>query len=83
MTDNLDQHATLQDLAIKYQISAETVRRKVRDGAWPCVRIGRLYRFSPEQQAEIDRLLAEPGPYAFDPNRIRRALEALGDEPIV
>lgn len=83
MADPDAQYATAQDLAGKYQISVNTVRRKVQDGAWPCVRIGRLYRFSPEHQVEIERLIAEPEPYAFDPNRIRRALEGLGDDPIV
>lgn len=46
-------YATAQEMAAKYKISTDTVRRKVNTGAWPCDQIGRLYRFSPEQQRGI------------------------------
>lgn len=53
-------YATTQDMAAKYRIADETVRRKVQIGEWPCDRIGRLYRFSPEQQDEIARIVSSP-----------------------
>lgn len=69
-------------MAFKYQISTETVRRKVRDGTWPCVRIGRLYRFSLEQQAEIDQLIDSPPRNPLDRNWIAQALKQLGGHPL-
>ncbi len=42
-------YATTQEMAAKYRLSDHTVQHKVLDGAWPCDRIGRLYRFSPAQ----------------------------------
>ena len=48
--------ATPDDLARTYKISAETVRVKVRSGEWPASRFGRLIRFSPEHQAEIEEM---------------------------
>lgn len=50
MTRQSETYATAQDMAAKYKITPDTVRRKVMDGSWPCDRIGRLYRFSPAQQ---------------------------------
>jgi hypothetical protein len=50
-------YATAQEMAAKYRIGADTVRRRVQSGAWPCDRIGRLYRFSPAQQDEIAQMV--------------------------
>jgi hypothetical protein len=80
MADSRVQHATAQDLASKYQISVDTVRRKVQDGSWPCVRIGRLYRFSPEHQAEIDRLIESPPRSPLNRSWIAKALQSLANE---
>lgn len=46
-------YATTADLAEQYRITEETVRSRVRSGEWPADRIGRLIRFSPEQQDQI------------------------------
>lgn len=82
MTDGQTQFATAKDLANKYQISETTVRRKVQDGMWPCMRIGRLYRFSPEHQTEIEQLIDSPPHSPLDRNWIAQALQQLGDGPI-
>lgn len=70
-------YATPQEMAAKYKLSDHTVRRKVMDGAWPCDRIGRLYRFSPAQQDEIAQLVAGKKPPAYDKDRINEALRIL------
>ena len=37
-----ESYATTQDMATKYRIGDDTVRRKAQTGEWPCDRIGRL-----------------------------------------
>lgn len=49
--------ATVNDLAELYKLHPNTVRNKARSEEWPSERIGKVYRFSPEQQAEIDRII--------------------------
>lgn len=74
----LDQmYMTAQEVAAKYRISTETVRRKASTGEWPCDRIGRLYRFSPAQQDKISQLVAAGRRRAYDANRIAAALRKL------
>lgn len=68
---------TVQDMALKYRISEDSVRRKVKSGAWPCDRIGRLYRFSPEQQEQINQIVAGNTDTGLDKNRIAEALRKL------
>lgn len=68
---------SLQDMAKKYRLSDDTVRRKVKDGAWPADRIGRLYRFSPEQQEEIAEIVSGKRDSGYDKNRIAEALRKL------
>lgn len=53
--------ATVNDQAEKYSVSPDVVYRKVDAGTWPASRIGRLIRFSPDQQDEIERLVTNAG----------------------
>lgn len=69
--------ATAQDMAAKYRIGVDTVRRKVQTGEWPGSRIGRLYRFSPDQQDEIAQIIAGTKQAGFDKDRIAEALRKL------
>jgi hypothetical protein len=70
-------YATAQDMAAKYKLSNHTVRRKAQTGEWPCGRIGRLYRFSPEQQEEIAQIIAGTQRGGYDKDRINAALRKL------
>jgi len=70
-------YATTQDMAAKYRIGDDTVRRKAQTGEWPCDRIGRLYRFSPDQQDEIAQIVAGDKPGGYDKDRIAAALRKL------
>lgn len=72
-------YATAQDLAAKYGIADDTVRRKVLAGEWPCDRIGRLYRFSSEQQDEIAQLIAGTRRPGYNQDRIAAALRKLNE----
>lgn len=77
MTRLSESYATTQDMAARYRIADDTVRRKANSGEWPCDRIGRLYRFSPEQQEEIALIVSGDKDGGFDKNRIAAALNAL------
>lgn len=68
---------TVQDMARRYRISEDSVRRKVKNDEWPCDRIGRLYRFSPEQQEQIQQIVAGNTDTGLDKNRIAEALRKL------
>ena len=70
-------YLTAQEMAAKYKIAPDTVRRRVADGSWPCDRIGRLYRFSPEQQDEIAQIVAHHPRPSYDKDRINAALRML------
>lgn len=70
-------YATTQDMAVKYRIGDDTVRRKAQNGEWPCDRIGRLYRFSPDQQDEIAQIVAGARSGGYDKDRIAAALRKL------
>lgn len=72
-----DAYATAQEMAAKYRIGADTVRRKAQTGEWPCDRIGRLYRFSPAQQDEIAQIVAGTKQGGYDNDRIAAALRNL------
>ena len=72
-----ESHATTQDMASRYQIGDDTVRRKAQTGEWPCDRIGRLYRFSPGQQDEIAQIVAGTKRGGYDKDRIAAALRKL------
>ena len=77
MTRISESYATTQDMAAKYRIGDDTVRRKAQTGEWPCDRIGRLYRFSPAQQDEIAQIVAGDKPGGYDKDRIAAALRKL------
>lgn len=77
MTRRSEQRLTAQDMASIYKISTATVRAKVRSGQWPGERIGRLYRFSPDQQDDIAQIVAGNKPEEYDPKRIAAALRKL------
>lgn len=71
-------YVTTQDMAAKYRLSDHTVRRKAQTGKWPCDRVGRLYRFSPDQQDEIAHIVAGPPRHGgYDKNLIAAALRKL------
>lgn len=72
-----ESYATTQDMAAKYRIADDTVRRKASSGEWPCDRIGRLYRFSPAHQDEIAQIIAGTQRGGYDKNRINAALRKL------
>lgn len=77
MTRRTESYATAQDMAAKYRIGADTVRSKVQTGEWPCDRIGRLYRFSPDQQDQIAQIVAGTVRGGYDKDRIAEALRKL------
>lgn len=72
-------YATPADLAARYQISVDTVRARVnaKTDPWPSSRLGRLIRFSPEQQDEIARRIAVEKAPARRASRIQAAFDAL------
>jgi len=72
-----ESYATTQDMASRYRIGDDTVRRKAQTGEWPCDRIGRLYRFSPGQQDEIAQIVAGTKRGGYDKDRIAAALRKL------
>jgi hypothetical protein len=77
MARHTESYATTQDMAAKYRIGDDTVRRKAQTGEWPCDRIGRLYRFSPSQQDEIAQIVAGTKQGGYDKDRIAEALLKL------
>lgn len=79
MAHSSESYATAQEMAAKYRIGADTVRRKAQTGEWPCDRIGRLYRFSPAQQDEIAQIVAGTQRGGYDKDRIAAALRKLRD----
>jgi len=72
-----ESYATTQDMAARFNIGSDTVRRKAQSGEWPCDRIGRLYRFSPAQQDEIAQIVAGTKRGGYDKDRIAAALRKL------
>ena len=72
-----ESYATTQDMSDRYRIGDDTVRRKAQTGEWPSDRIGRLYRFSPNQQDEIAQIVAGTQRGGYDKDRIAAALRKL------
>ncbi|MDI3331445.1 MAG: helix-turn-helix domain-containing protein [Micrococcus sp.] len=69
---------SVADMAEHYAVSADVVYRKVETGEWPASRIGRMIRFSPDQQDEIERLVVSAGArQAPKKDRITEALLKL------
>jgi len=50
---------TAAEVAAKLKVSTETVYRMCKSGKWQATKIGRLYRFTPEQYESIT---AAPAP---------------------
>ncbi|MGH8867116.1 MAG: hypothetical protein ACRDYU_03860 [Actinomycetes bacterium] len=48
------------DLAAKFGISPETVRRRVASRAWPSTRFGKKLQFSPAQVRQIEKICERP-----------------------
>lgn len=75
---------TADELAARLRVSTEHVYRQCRGQTpkWPCYRIGRALRFSPEHVAQIEQLLEAPRPRraprtSTKNNDVARALNAL------
>lgn len=64
---------TAEDIAARFDIALETVYRKCKTGKWPHFKIGRLYRFTPEQYAAI----TEPPAAPQKPRTQRKNIERL------
>lgn len=87
MTAQPDQSSdllTADELAARLRVSTEHVYRQCRGQTpkWPCYRIGRALRFSPEHVAQIEQLLEAPRPRraprtSTKTNDVARALNAL------
>jgi excisionase family DNA binding protein len=48
-----DETRTAADVAAELKVNVETVYRMCRSGKWQAIKIGRLYRFTPEQYEAI------------------------------
>lgn len=68
--------ATVADLAAEYSVTEETVRNRVRSGAWPAARDGRMIRFSPEHQQAIREQWHTDRRRTYRPDLIREAMRA-------
>ena len=51
---------TAAEVADKLKVSVETVYRMCKSGKWQATKIGRLYRFTPEQYQAITKPPAAP-----------------------
>lgn len=49
----MDETMTAAEVAAKLKVEVETVYRKCKSGQWQATKIGRLYRFTPEQYQAI------------------------------
>lgn len=70
-------YATVSDMASRFNISEDAVYRRVSAGSWPASRIGRMIRFSPEQQEQIEQSVSDARPAGYRKDRIRLALQKL------
>ena len=64
---------TAAEVADKLKVSVETVYRMCKSGKWPATKIGRIYRFTPEQYQSI----IEPPAAPQKPRTQRRNIERL------
>ena len=64
---------TATDVARKLKVSVETVYRMCKSGKWPATKIGRIYRFTPEQYQTI----VEPPAAPQKPRTQRKNIERL------
>lgn len=68
-----DETMTAEDVAAKLKVSIETVYRMCRTGKWQATKVGRLYRFSPEQY----KANTEPPVTPQKPRNQRQNIERL------
>lgn len=68
-----DETLTAAEVAAKLKVSVETVYRKCKTGEWAATKIGRLYRFTPEQYQAI----TEPPRIAQEPRTQRQKIAQL------
>lgn len=66
--------SSVRDMAEEYDLTPETVRNRVRSGAWPAGRDGRMIRFSPEQQDQIREQWTAGKRRTYRPDLIREAM---------
>lgn len=74
MADN--ETLTPTEVAAQLNISVETVYRMCRKGIWQATKIGRIYRFTPEQYSSITAPPA-PAPAPAKPRTQRKNIERL------
>lgn len=48
-----DETLTAAEVAAKLKVNVETVYKMCKTGKWPATKIGRIYRFTPEQYQAI------------------------------
>lgn len=76
-------YLTTREVAVLFQVSYETVRRRVADGKWQAMIIGRRARFGPEEIAAIRQSLMKqapdsPPPGSWELRQRNKKLRALG-----
>ncbi|MFH5879796.1 helix-turn-helix domain-containing protein [Arthrobacter sp. NA-172] len=69
-----DETMTALEVADKLKVSVQTVYRMCKSGKWPAIKIGRIYRFTPEQYASIIEPPARP---VLKPRTQRKNIERL------
>jgi hypothetical protein len=61
--DNAVQLVTRRELADRWKLSVETLKRRERSGILPCLKLGRgvRYRLSDVEHLEVDAEVRQPG----------------------
>lgn len=73
LSDTGRSYLTSAQLAMRLGLCVETIRRRVRSGAWPALMIGNRARFGPEEIAAIRELSVKRPPAPRTPSSERRA----------
>lgn len=68
-----DETMTAADVAAKLKVNVETVYKMCKTGKWQATKIGRIYRFTPEQY----RAITEPPVVAQKPRTQRKNIAQL------
>lgn len=68
-----DETMTAADVAAKLKVNVATVYKRCKSGEWAAIKIGRIYRFTPEQYAAI----TEPPVVAQKPRTQRKNIAQL------
>lgn len=71
-TSTPEPYLTTREVADLFQVSSETVRRRVADGKWPAMIIGRQARFGPEEITAIRQSLTKRAPESPPPGSWER-----------